>query len=101
MSSFKNLEEAINEEMRDKVNNSNENLIVYATYDYVSELTGLKIQHKIEILKNRNSQDIMKWSLIFKEISAMCDFSEEIKFEALELIISLDIRSRIVYKRSL
>ncbi|KAG0436253.1 hypothetical protein DMUE_4317 [Dictyocoela muelleri] len=98
MSSCLNLEEAIATE-RNQYNEYKQTITQRnsATFEYVSNLTGLRIQHQIEILESIHEQDILKWSLQFKEIADMCKWSEEGRLEVLSHIINPEIRSKIVY----
>ncbi|KAG0420640.1 hypothetical protein EQH57_0067 [Dictyocoela roeselum] len=98
MSSCSNLEEAITTELsRDNEDQQTITQRNCATFEYVSNLTGLRIQHKIEILENFHEQDILKWSLQFKEIADMCNWSEEGRLEVLSHVINPEIRRKIVY----
>ncbi|KAG0420565.1 Transposon Tf2-6 polyprotein [Dictyocoela roeselum] len=98
MSSYKNLEDAIrNEYNQHQDNGSLESTSNCAAFEYTSKLTGLKIQHKIEILEDIQKQDILKWSRRFQELASMCGWTEDGRLEVLSHIINPEIRSKITY----
>ncbi|KAG0440974.1 hypothetical protein DMUE_1383 [Dictyocoela muelleri] len=68
----------------------NENLEI-ATFEYKNDITGLKMLHKINILDTIENQDVFSWVLAFKEISRLCNWSNEAQIDVLKHIISIDI----------
>ncbi|KAG0442156.1 hypothetical protein DMUE_0492 [Dictyocoela muelleri] len=93
MSSFRSLEEAIkneeNEAMASKDKDNTEEIL----FEYVSPNSGLRIQHKISIIKNIYEQDLWKWVLRFNEISRICNGDEVANIEVLSQIVNYEIQA--------
>ncbi|KAG0442752.1 Retrovirus-related Pol polyprotein from transposon [Dictyocoela muelleri] len=66
-----------------------------ASFEYNDSLTGLKTIHKINILKSIEQQDVFSWTLAFREISRICNWSMEAQTNVLKHIVSIDIQYRI------
>ncbi|KAG0438688.1 hypothetical protein DMUE_2930 [Dictyocoela muelleri] len=98
MSSFTNLEKAYTTEMS-RYNEDKETITQRncAIFEYVSNLSGLRIQHKIENLENIHEQDISKCSVQFTEIKSMCNRSEEGRLQVLSHVINPEIRRKVFY----
>ncbi|KAG0420315.1 hypothetical protein EQH57_0204, partial [Dictyocoela roeselum] len=66
-----------------------------ALFEYKSELSGLKICHKLNILTSIENQDLLSWKICFNEVSRICRWSEEAKLEVLTQIVDLSIQHQI------
>ncbi|KAG0420575.1 Retrovirus-related Pol polyprotein from transposon 17.6 [Dictyocoela roeselum] len=67
-----------------------------ATFEYKSELSGLKVCHKLNILTSIEDQDLLSWRTCFYEVSRICRWPEEAKLEVLTQIVDLSIQHKIV-----
>ncbi|KAG0442540.1 hypothetical protein DMUE_0197 [Dictyocoela muelleri] len=58
-------------------------------------LRGLKMIHKINLLKSIEHQDVLTWTHAFKEISRVCNWNTEAQLDVLKHIVSIDIQFKI------
>ncbi|KAG0439792.1 hypothetical protein DMUE_2186 [Dictyocoela muelleri] len=61
-------------------------------FEYKSEKAGLKMNHRLNILKSIEEQDLLNWKLCFNEVSQICSWSEDVKVEVLTQIVDLGIQ---------
>ncbi|KAG0442147.1 hypothetical protein DMUE_0498 [Dictyocoela muelleri] len=66
-----------------------------ATFEYKSELSGLKVCHKLNTLTSIEDQDLLSWRTCFYEVSRICRWSEEAKLEVLTQIVDPSIQHQI------
>ncbi|KAG0420318.1 hypothetical protein EQH57_0201 [Dictyocoela roeselum] len=88
-------DEIENEERRiNKVAQVNPDLET-ALFEYKNELSGLKIIHKLNLLRSVDEQDLVNWKVCFEEVARICKWSDEIQQDVLTQIIDINIQYQI------
>ncbi|KAG0436184.1 hypothetical protein DMUE_4347, partial [Dictyocoela muelleri] len=64
-------------------------------FEYKSEKSGLKINHRLNILKSIEEQDLLILKLCLNEVSRICSGSEDVKVEVLTQIVDLGIQVKL------
>ncbi|KAG0435192.1 hypothetical protein DMUE_4840, partial [Dictyocoela muelleri] len=66
-----------------------------ALFEYKSDTSGLKIIHKLNLLKSVDDQDLINWKICFEEVARICNWSEEVQQEVLTQIVDINIQYQI------
>ncbi|KAG0440501.1 hypothetical protein DMUE_1697 [Dictyocoela muelleri] len=66
-----------------------------ALFEYKKDVSGLKIIHRLNLLRSVEEQDLINWKVCFEEVARICKWSEEIQQDVLTLIIDINIQYQI------
>ncbi|KAG0436333.1 hypothetical protein DMUE_4278 [Dictyocoela muelleri] len=66
-----------------------------ALFEYRNEQSGLKIIHKLNLLRRVDDQDLINWQNCFKEFARICQWFDAVQQDVLTQIIDINLQYQI------
>ncbi|KAG0420637.1 hypothetical protein EQH57_0071 [Dictyocoela roeselum] len=66
-----------------------------ASFEYRNDQSGLKIIHKLNLLRTVDDQDLINWKNCFLEVARICKWSDAVQQEVLTQIIDINLQYQI------